>query len=798
MSAAFNIEELKSALRKLKSKKAPGSDGIHNDMLKHLGPSAQLFLLQIINQSWTQGKVPTQWKEAEIIPILKGGKPKEDPHSYRPISLVSCTGKVMERMINERLMYYLESNNIITNTQSGYRKYRNTEDQLAYLSQSIENAFQQKQKVLAVFVDLSSAFDEVWKRGLLYKLLKLGVKNRMYKWIKSFLLHRTARVKLNNVFSRKIVLKEGVPQGGVLSPTLFLVFINDIMDAITNHVSNSLHADDLAIWTASDYTSSARVRIQQTVNNIDQWTKEWGLILNTKKTCATVFSLSTKKEKVSIQLQESTIPQVENPPFLGVTLDQRLTWRQHIDSMEERSIRKLALMKKLAGTTWGSNLKVLKQLYTGSVRPVMEYATTSWGTAAKTNCQTLDKVQNMGLRIILGAMKTTPIKEMERTANIEPLNRRRKLKIVSQSEKMKRLPTHPLHSLLDKPTKNRIKRQSLNHLNKIYTREYSDILQNELPVKQLTYPHYTLLRGNSADIKTSIPGITSKLQPPAELQAYTADMIDTCYSGHSWTHIFTDGSATEAVKNGGAGVYIRYTDGEITKLSFSGGRRCTNYRAELIAIKEAIAFILEKDKECRKVVIFSDSLSALQALESNSTEEIIIEILNLIQRLCESSILTLQWVPAHVGLHGNEMADKLAKEGSLLAQPDTPITYPEAKSIIRNLDREEWIALNQGYRADQDTLNRLDRFQQTKILRLRTGHCRLNSHLYRLGIVPSANCPCGTAAQTPEHILQTCPSHATDRKVIWPKDVDLKTKLWGTEEDLILTAQYIQNINVEL
>ena len=297
MSDVFKIGELKSALRKLKSKKAPGPDGIHNDMLKHLGPMAEIFLLEIFNQSWTQGKVPSQWKEATIIPILKKGKPKQESRSYRPISLVSCTGKVMERMINERLMFYLESKNLISKTQTGYRKYRNTEDQLAYLTQCVENAFQEKKRVLAVFFDLTSAFDKVWKRGLLYKIANLGVNSRMYGWIKSFLLHRTARVKSDNILSRQFTLKEGVPQGGVLSPTLFLIYIDDIMDAIRRHVCNSLHADDLAIWTASEYTTSARVRIQETVNDIDKWTKDWGLVINTRKTCATLFSLSPKKEK---------------------------------------------------------------------------------------------------------------------------------------------------------------------------------------------------------------------------------------------------------------------------------------------------------------------------------------------------------------------------------------------------------------------------------------------------------------------------------------------------------------------
>ena len=328
-------------------------------------------------------------------------------------------------------------------------------------------------------------------------------------------------------------------------------------------------------------------------------------------------------------------------------------------------------------------------------------------------------------------------------------------------------------------------------------RKYADILHSELPPKQLDFPDHIVLKANKAEIKTSIPDVTSKLQLPTELKAYTEDMIDTSYNPDNWTHIYTDGSANEAVKDGGAGAYIRYTDGEVTKLTFSGGRRCTNYKAELIAIKEAISHILERRKQCHKVVIFSDSLSALQALESDYTEDTA-DILILIHRLRENATLVLQWVPAHVGLQGNEIADKLAKEGSRLIQPDNPLTYYEAKSIQRSLHREEWINLNQGYRADQDPLNSLDRSQQTKIFRLRTGHCRLNHHLNKLGILPSGNCSCGAMAQTPEHILQSCPNHSDDRKRIWPSDIDLRTKLWGTEEDLKRTVQFMQCIDVKI
>ena len=305
---------------------------------------------------------------------------------------------------------------------------------------------------------------------------QLGIRSNMLKWIKSFLQDRSANVHLDGHKSISVKIREGVPQGGVISPVLFLIYINDITQAIPPHVSNTLHADDLAVWSASEHISTATYRIQQTVKQIQKWTEHWGLKLNKNKTITSVFSLSTQKESIKVKLEEDVLPQVDTPTFLGVKLDSRLTWKPHLEEMEARGRRRLAIMRKLSGTTWGANSKILKTVYTGSVRPVLEYASTSWCTAAKTNKAKLDKIQNAGLRTILGAIKTTPIPEMEKTANVQPLENRRLEKLLIQGEKTKRLKCHQLHDKLKAPTKNRLKRRSPSHLLKSQQSQNSDLL----------------------------------------------------------------------------------------------------------------------------------------------------------------------------------------------------------------------------------------------------------------------------------------------------------------------------------
>ena len=174
---------------------------------------------------------------------------------------------------------------------------------------------------------------------------------------------------------------------------------------------------------------------------------------------ATLFSLSTSKENVKLTLDNHPVPQVETPTFLGFTLDSRLSWKTHIETTEKRAYKKLSLMKKLAGTRWGANRKILRRLYWCH--------TPNHGICIYFVDHRLqnnqNKVQNTGLRTILGAMKTTPITDMENTADLEPLDARREFKTLVLAEKVNRLPTHPLHTKLNSLNKDRLKRQSLNH-----------------------------------------------------------------------------------------------------------------------------------------------------------------------------------------------------------------------------------------------------------------------------------------------------------------------------------------------
>ena len=803
MNALFDLSELDAALLQLGYKRAPGKDGVLNEMLTNIGPITKDKLLLIINQSWESGKFPDSWREAVIIPIPKPSKDNSTQltvERFRPISLLSVIGKLMERMVNNRLIAYLERNKLLNHSQTAYRRNLSTEDQLALIAQEIENAFQDKMNTVAMFVDLTKAFDKMWRQGLLLKLLYKKISGKMYDWIKDFLRYRTARVRVDGKLSHRVPIAEGTPQGGVISSTLFLVFIDDITDGLINRISHALHADDLALWTAETSLAAAGSRIQTALDKLSEWTDNWGVELNKTKTVYTVFSLSPKVEVLNLRFQGRKLELDETPKYLGLKLDRRLTWKTHLEEAQAKAMRRLSIMKKLAGTTWGAVPKVLKTIYTGAIRPVMEYGNTAWATAANTNTNQLSKVQNAGLRIITGAMKTTPIRSMEVATDLRPLDNRREEKIYIQSEKIRRLNNHKLHDKINELTKNRLKRTSFNHL----ARRIRSENENITPVSADSIEPLTFNSHNPIDatieFSLTVPGVEQgKTQPITVLKTLSLAMLNDTYDDNHWAQVYTDGSADEAVRNGGAGVFIKLPHQPPISHSYATGEMSTNFRAEAIALHRALETLETLESLPPQVVVLTDCLSILQLLQNPARgDSTISDIRNLLNILSNRVRVVLQWIPAHCGIPGNEKADSLAKEGTRKEQFHHRISYSEAKTLIKNKYSKNWSNSNQDRTIVNDNIAKLDRKGQTILFRLRTGHCRLNAHMYKIAISDSPNCPCQTALQTPEHVLQDCPLYAQIRHTIWPAPTNINTKLHGSKEELQLTIDFIDSAGLSV
>ena len=250
----FTLAEFLAAASNLSSSTATGPDKVAYPMLKHLPRSGMDFLLHIFNLSWSSHSFPSIWNTSSIIPIHKMGKSLDSPASFWPISLTSCVSKLFERIILSHLLFFLESNSILSPRQAAFRPGRSTLDQILYLSQSISDGFDKPRPGLRTIlstIGFSKAFDLVWHPAFFHKLISAGLPPCFACWTQSFLSNRSASVVYQNHKSRSFRVHRGVPQGSVLGPVLFSVFINDFPASLPSSIGCSLYADDLAIWSSS-------------------------------------------------------------------------------------------------------------------------------------------------------------------------------------------------------------------------------------------------------------------------------------------------------------------------------------------------------------------------------------------------------------------------------------------------------------------------------------------------------------------------------------------------------------------
>ena len=447
-------------------------------------------------------------------------------------------------------------------------------------------------------------------------------------------------------------------------------------------------------------------------------------------------------------------------------------------------------MKKICGTGWGADQNVLKKLYIGNVRPVMEYGMAATSAASKSNTVKLTRIQNQAMRMMTGAMRTTPITSLETTTGLQPLKDRRDGKVLSQAAKFRRMEDHPMNQRMRQPTKSRLKsRTSFIHHSRDLERDVQSHIPKPIAQADVLPPWE---RASLPKICTSIPGIRRKGQQSDLQRKHLAlDHIYSNFPENQWTHVYTDGSAVEAVREGGGGVYIKYQE-ETANIRVPTGRISTNFNAEAEALKAAALDLTQNLGRVKpKVVIFTDALSVLQTLQ-NPKKKDLNELVTALIRLAGHRAVTLQWIPAHCGIQGNEIADSLAREAGQLEQVESEITYADERTLIKSKLSRKWNQEHPSYNQ-HDGYYSLERSEQVLLFRLRTGHNRLNDHMYRvLRIGRSVMCPCNTAPMTSAHVLQECPSHGASRRAIWPQPTPLEEKLYGNLANLRRTVEFIK------
>ena len=394
--------EIKAYLKKCKSSSAPGLDGIRYGVLKQANDKVYEALAQICNACMATGYYPKLWKKAEGIMIPKPGKDGKMPGNYRPISLLSCMGKLFEKTLAGRIRNFLEKEKFFNKWQNGFRSKRIAMEHVFRLVEETQLGFTKKWKGGAIFIDVEKAFDSVWHDGLRYKLMNGSLPRKMVRLISSFLSDRTIKVNCCNNCSEEVTLNAGTPQGSVLSPLLFIIYVNDIPDMSSLNVKLSQFADDMGIWAHATNAKWVKAKLSKALKLIEAWCSKWRIKLNAGKTQLIVFSVGPKPELIDLELFGEPIIQTQTAKLLGILFDRRLSFKDHMKDLMTKVYRRLNLLKLLKGTNWGARPYTILKAYKCFIRPVLEYGSLITGALRESQVKEMQIFQNKCLRLALG------------------------------------------------------------------------------------------------------------------------------------------------------------------------------------------------------------------------------------------------------------------------------------------------------------------------------------------------------------------------------------------------------------
>jgi len=376
---------------KIDVSKSAGPDNLHAKFIYELRSSLCEPLGFIFSKSLQEGKVPLEWKYAIVKPLFKKGD-KRVVSNYRPVSLTSIVCKTLERIIRDNITEYLERNNLLSREQHGFRAGRSCASQLLEILE-LWTRFLDEGKVFdTVYLDFAKAFDKVPYERLKLKLHSYGIDGSLSEWLSDFLASRTQSVVINSICSDKINVTSGIPQGSVLSPLLFVIYINDLPDVVQSHIK--IFADDTKIFRSIE-SSTDHIYMQEDLSLLSNWAKKWQLPFNVSK--CNLIHYGGKNPLFDYNLNGEIIPCGTFEKDLGVTFDNSLKFTLHIRNMVAKANSRVGILKRNF-----SNLSadIFLPLYKSLVRPILEYCCIIWFPLLKTDAIEIEKVQRRATKLV--------------------------------------------------------------------------------------------------------------------------------------------------------------------------------------------------------------------------------------------------------------------------------------------------------------------------------------------------------------------------------------------------------------
>lgn len=779
----FSTNELISAIHSRRDT-AFGLDGIPYIIFKKLSSNSLEIFLMILNSLWTNNDIPTDWKIDCLVPILKPNKPKLCPDSYRPIALTSCVGKIFEQLLKQRLEFYVEHNKILSSNQFGFRRNHSARESICQLQLDIHNSLAANNRLLAVFFDISGAFNSVNIDVLCRELLSIGIPGKIVNWVQAFLRNREVFVKYNRHLYGPRLSSVGVCQGGILSPLIFILYIRRLNLILGSQVKNLQFADDLVVYASGASLAQVAEIVNDALTKLNKYFSYLDLNVNPSKSKVVVFGKRHIIDMPVIQYNNLPLPVSQEVKFLGVLFSHNLSWMNYTKHIINKANKAYNILKSLSGSYWGADPKILLTLYKSLVRSHFEYGFFCYAADVKI-VNSINVFQNKCLRLISGAFRSTPVNAMQIECRLPPipirfnfLKERFVLKLFSVSG----------NTLLANLS------SAQPGSKPFYMLEGFQSLLNFLQNLNI-YQSSLMLPCYEGSFISKFPAINivinNDLSTKEEVYAMLSEFID-------YKFVYTDGS-----KNENAVSFALFEPSLNIGVGHKIDKNASIFTAEAVAILSALKHIKNRNLGHTKWAVVSDSMSVLKNLNNNklhaNTNYIIYLIKQLWVELADSDInVSFAWVPSHKGVEGNEKADYLANTIVKLANTidsnlengdaDVALPYTDVVSLLRQRMCQSWgrhsyhctqVENKGSWHAALDVqIDSVPWFCKSKIFmnrkfysticRLRFGHCRLNYHLHRLKMINSPYCDyCQSREiQSVNHIIFECSSFNIQRLVL--------------------------------
>ena len=769
ISDILNENKLDTIIKELNQRKTPGEDKLYNEIIQNAWSQINKQIIHIFKHSLLLNHIPNTWKLNKGVIIAKPYKDSYmKPRSFRIISLTSNLQKVLEKAILNYLEDKCNIDKKLTKNQYGFRKNKSTETAIHKLTREIEKAITNNQYAIGIFIDIEGAFDNIKFSSIKKAMIKLDFPPVITNWIINMISTRSIKLEFKGKEIIRVIMK-GCPQGGILSPMLWNITLNLLLEnSNINPKFIQAFADDMVILVPGIDQKTISTIAKNHLMIIDKWCNTNGLKLSAIKTKVILFRMKGKKVNFDkLIIKENIIHLSKSTKFLGITIDQHLNWTEHIIEKCNKAKKLLFKCRNTVGKNWGLTPERIRWIYLQVVLPQISYSAFVWTHKSEETekvRKALNSIQRLATLMITGGIFTTPTLALDIMAGIKPIHSQLKITSIKTALRLKSTNDWDSNFQIDNRKREYFHSNPIDKfLNKIKHSNDLDIAPKTRIIQKYKVNPY-----DDQDIVNIIKSIPS-----------------------NQIKIYTDGSLLKnnnKVKTG-AGVFITRNEEKITDFSIPLGISATIFQCEMYALKTAAKWINNQNLTPQNIYILSDSQAALKALEKQSSKsKLVIETNTSLNNASLRHNITIIKVPAHTGLEGNEKADKLAKDAankseghinliknslSSITNEIKEILYKDQINKLRTANlsdkvKNPMLQILKKYKYNLKVKSKKNLRMLTQIL---TGHNILNHSRANRKKDRQPFCSyCKNIRETSEHFLGKCQAYINTRIQCFGKD----------------------------